>query len=65
MKKTTYAAIKMNIYLKGFTSKGDGLSHFKRIVLFIDPNLNQKKDSNVFLRLAILRDVDLDVLRIC
>ena len=43
MKKTTYAAIKMNIYLKGFTSKGDGLSHFKRIVLFIDPNLNQKK----------------------
>lgn len=43
MKKTTYAAIKMNIYLKGFTSKGDGLSHFKRIVLFIDPKLNQKK----------------------
>jgi len=28
MKKTTYAAIKMNIYLKDFTSKGDGLSHF-------------------------------------
>lgn len=38
MKKTTYVAIKMNVYLKDVTSKGDGLSHFKRIVLFIDPN---------------------------
>lgn len=65
MKKTTYAAIKMNIYLKDVTSKGDGLSHFKRIVLFIDPYENQKKDSNMYLRLAILHDVDIDVLRIC
>ena len=31
MKKTTYAAIKMNIYLKDVTSKGDGLSHFREL----------------------------------
>ena len=54
----------MNIYLKDFTFIGDGLSHFTELPYSLI-QIRTKETQTMFLRLAILLDVDIDVLKIC